>query len=90
MKRRRLLPTLDALVGDYCCSHRCRWGRHGRNDKPLRWQVDYLTVRAQVIAAMPIPDGHVIECEMVDERTGANVVRRPMTVAPEMQKGSRT
>jgi len=49
-----------------------------------------LTVRAQVIAAMPIPDGHVIERELADERTGANVSRRSLTVAPEMQKGSRT
>jgi len=41
--------------------------RHGRKDKPLRWHMDYLSVHAEMIGAMLVPEGRVPECELAAE-----------------------
>jgi Uri superfamily endonuclease len=42
---------------------RARLTRHFRRDKSIRWHVDQLTTRGQVVGAWAVPDGD--ECELV-------------------------
>lgn len=41
--------------------------RHSRKAKPLRWHIDYLSVRAEMIGAMLVPERRVPECELAAE-----------------------
>lgn len=42
---------------------RARVGRHLKRDKPLRWHIDWLTVRAPSLQALCFPRGR--ECDLV-------------------------
>jgi len=41
-----------------------RVDRHGRKDKPLRWHIDYLSVRARMLGAILVPGRRSRECEL--------------------------
>ena len=44
-----------------------RLERHGRKDKPLRWHIDYLSVRAEMLGAITIDGCRERECELAKE-----------------------
>ncbi|UCG49763.1 MAG: GIY-YIG nuclease family protein [Phycisphaerales bacterium] len=44
-----------------------RLERHSRKDKPLRWHIDYLSVRADMIGAVMVPGKRTRECELACE-----------------------
>ncbi|UCD53329.1 MAG: GIY-YIG nuclease family protein [Phycisphaerales bacterium] len=41
-----------------------RLERHARQDKPLRWHIDYLSTQAQMIGALIVPGPRRRECEL--------------------------
>lgn len=44
-----------------------RLNRHGRKDKILRWHVDYLSTRAQMLGALTMAGPREQECEVAKE-----------------------
>ncbi len=44
-----------------------RLARHARRDKPMRWHVDYLSVRAIMVGAIVIEAGRERECRLARE-----------------------
>ncbi len=44
-----------------------RISRHARKEKPLRWHIDYLSVRADMLGAMMVSAPRERECEMAAE-----------------------
>ncbi|MFP4105415.1 MAG: GIY-YIG nuclease family protein [Phycisphaerae bacterium] len=44
-----------------------RIARHARADKQLRWHIDYLTSRAEVVGVVEIEGGRDRECEVAAE-----------------------
>jgi sugar fermentation stimulation protein A len=44
-----------------------RLERHGRKKKPLHWHIDYLSVKAEMLGAIMIPDRRKHECEIARE-----------------------
>jgi len=47
-----------------------RLERHGRKSKPMRWHVDYLSVRAEMLGAITISGSRERECEIARELGG--------------------
>ena len=47
-----------------------RLERHGRKKKPLRWHIDYLSSKAQMIGAVLVPGPRSRECEVAGELSG--------------------
>ena len=47
-----------------------RLERHGRKKKPLRWHIDYLSVKAEMLGAIIIPGQRKHECEIAGELGG--------------------
>jgi len=54
-------------VGSAQRSLPARLERHGRKNKPLRWHIDYLSVRAKMLGAITIPGQRKHECEVAGE-----------------------
>ena len=44
-----------------------RLNRHGLNDKPLRWHIDYLSVKAEMVGTVNISTGQYTECQVAEE-----------------------
>jgi len=44
-----------------------RLERHARKDKPLRWHIDYLSVKAKMLGAIIVPGPQEKECELANE-----------------------
>jgi sugar fermentation stimulation protein A len=44
-----------------------RLNRHSLKDKPLRWHIDYLSVKAEMAGAVVIAEGSLTECEIARE-----------------------
>lgn len=51
-------------VGSAQRNLQARLRRHGRKKKPLRWHVDYLSSRAQMIGAVAFEGPREYECEL--------------------------
>jgi len=47
-----------------------RLERHSRKSKPMRWHIDYLSVRAEMLGAITIAAPRQRECELVKELAG--------------------
>jgi len=47
-----------------------RLERHGRKSKPMRWHIDYLSVRADMLGAITIAGTRERECELAKELAG--------------------
>ena len=47
-----------------------RLERHGRKSKPLRWHIDYLSVRAEMLGAIVAAGQRQRECELAKELNG--------------------
>ena len=47
-----------------------RLERHGRKNKPLRWHIDYLSVKAEMLGAITIDRCRERECELAKELAG--------------------
>lgn len=47
-----------------------RLERHGRKAKPMRWHVDYLSARAEMLGAITIAGPRERECEVAGELAG--------------------
>ena len=44
-----------------------RLERHGMKSKPMRWHIDYLSVRAEMLGAITIAGPRERECEIAEE-----------------------
>ena len=51
--------------------------RHSRRKKPLRWHIDYLSVKAEMLGAIVIPGSRERDCELAKELTGIYEVAVP-------------
>lgn len=51
-------------VGSAQRNLRARLARHARKGKPLRWHIDYFSVRAEMIGAMVVPGPKAAECAL--------------------------
>ena len=47
-----------------------RLERHGKKSKPLRWHIDYLSVRADMLGAIVVAGPRNRECELAKELAG--------------------
>ncbi|MEA3227306.1 MAG: GIY-YIG nuclease family protein [Planctomycetota bacterium] len=47
-----------------------RLERHSRKKKPLRWHIDYLSVRAEMLGAITVAGPREHECELAKELAG--------------------
>ncbi len=47
-----------------------RLERHGKKSKPLRWHIDYLSVRADMLGAIVVGGPRKRECELAQELVG--------------------
>ena len=47
-----------------------RLARHARRRKPLRWHIDYLSTKAEMLGAIIIPGPRSRECEVACELAG--------------------
>ncbi|MFW6065627.1 MAG: GIY-YIG nuclease family protein [Planctomycetota bacterium] len=60
-------PGFYLYVGSAKRGLEARLARHGRREKPLRWHIDYLSTRAEMLGAI-VSDGQTHgECELADE-----------------------
>ena len=57
-------------VGSAQRSLSARIERHGRKDKPLRWHIDYLSVKADMLGVIVIAGARERECELAEELAG--------------------
>lgn len=57
-------------VGSAQRNREARLARHARRDKPLRWHVDFLSIRAEMIGAILIDGGKEAECRLAEELAG--------------------
>jgi sugar fermentation stimulation protein A len=53
-----------AYVGTAQRNLLARLSRHGRRRKPLKWHIDYLSVRAEMIGAIVIEGPKSLECRL--------------------------
>lgn len=69
-------PGLYAYVGSAQRNLRARLERHARRHKPLRWHIDYLSMRAQMIGALVFAGAKERECRLARRLTevGAETV----------------
>jgi len=44
-----------------------RLERHSKKKKPLRWHIDYLSVKAEMLGAITIPGTRELECQLAKE-----------------------
>ena len=65
--RFRFQPGLYFYVGSVQRNLTARLERHGRKDKPLRWHIDYLSVRTTMLGAILIPGPRCQECHLAQE-----------------------
>jgi sugar fermentation stimulation protein A len=47
-----------------------RLERHGKKKKPLRWHIDYLSTKAEMIGAITIAGPRELECKLADKLGG--------------------
>ena len=60
-------PGLYLYAGSAKRNLAARLERHDRSDEPLHWHIDYLSIHAQMLGAMLVPDGWVPECGLAVE-----------------------
>ncbi|MHC5034275.1 MAG: GIY-YIG nuclease family protein [Planctomycetota bacterium] len=60
----RFRPGFYLYVGSAQRNLHARVERHGRKKKPLRWHVDYLSVRAKMLGAILLAARRPRECEL--------------------------
>ena len=53
-----------AYVGTAQRNLPARLSRHGRRRKPMRWHIDYLSVRAEMIGAIVVDGPKSLECRL--------------------------
>ena len=47
-----------------------RLERHGKKSKPMRWHIDYFSVRAEMLGAITVAGPRERECELAKELAG--------------------
>jgi sugar fermentation stimulation protein A len=47
-----------------------RLERHGKKSKPLRWHIDYLSTKAEMLGAMTMAGPRTRECELANDLAG--------------------
>jgi sugar fermentation stimulation protein A len=60
-------PGVYLYVGSAQRNLGARLARHARRVKPLRWHVDYLSTKAQMLGAIVVPGGRDGECRLAAE-----------------------
>ena len=68
--RFRFRPGVYFYAGSAQRNLSARLERHGRKQKPLRWHIDYLSVRAEMIGAITVAGPRERECELARELAG--------------------
>ncbi|MFI5381284.1 MAG: DUF123 domain-containing protein [Tepidisphaerales bacterium] len=65
-----------AYVGTSQRNLLARLSRHGRRRKPLRWHIDHLSVRAEMIGALVVEGPRSLECRLATAlaRSGAEPI----------------
>ena len=62
--RFRLRQGVYFYVGSAQRNMSARLDRHSRKDKVLRWHIDYLSVKAEMLGAVTIAGSRELECEL--------------------------
>jgi len=62
--RFRLRQGVYFYVGSAQRNMSARLDRHSRKDKVLRWHIDYLSVKAEMLGAVIIAGSRELECEL--------------------------
>lgn len=65
--RHRFRPGMYLYVGSAQKNLPARIERHARWQKPLRWHIDYLSVKASMIGAIIVPGFRERECQLAAE-----------------------
>jgi sugar fermentation stimulation protein A len=60
-------PGLYLYVGTAQRNLDARLERHAREEKPLRWHIDYLSTQADMLGTMVVPGPRERECELARE-----------------------
>lgn len=68
--RRQFRQGMYFYVGTAQRNLPARIDRHSRKEKALRWHIDYLSVRAEMLGAILIPRPRRRECELAEELAG--------------------
>ena len=55
-----------------------RLERHSKKKKPLRWHIDYLSVKTDMLGAVVIPKSKAYECKIAKKL--GNLFKRPVDV----------
>ena len=63
----RFRPGVYFYVGSAQRHLKTRLERHSRQEKPLRWHIDYLSTRAYMLGAMVASGPRERECELAGE-----------------------
>ena len=61
------VPGYYFYVGSAIRNMSARLKRHASHDKPLRWHIDYLSIRAKMVGAVTFEDFDISECEIAQE-----------------------
>ena len=64
-----------------------RLERHGRKSKPMRWHIDYLSVRAEMLGAITVAGPRRRECELAKELAGIYKIATPRFGASDCRCG---
>jgi len=65
--RYRFKPGVYFYVGSAQRNLEARIERHARRQKPLRWHIDYLSIKAHMIGAITVSGSRERECQMAAE-----------------------
>lgn len=61
------VPGFYLYVGSAQRNLSARLERHAEKAKPLRWHIDHLSTKADMIGAITVPDSRERECELAKE-----------------------
>ena len=78
-------PGLYLYVGSAQRNLSPRIERHARREKPLRWHIDYLSTKANMLGAMIVPGPRERECELARELGGIYELAVPRFGASDCQ-----
>jgi sugar fermentation stimulation protein A len=68
--RFQFAPGIYFYVGSAQKNLDARLERHARKEKPLRWHIDYLSTKADMIGAITVAGTRERECEFAEDLRG--------------------
>ena len=70
-------PGFYFYVGSARKNLSARLNRHSKKEKPLRWHIDYLSVKANMLGAITIHDENITECSLARDLSKIGQVPAP-------------